>query len=63
MKPQQGGFINDMNDTAHGAIAAFSQAARLPIVLLIWAVVYLPLFLVLLAGYRFASRFWTRYDA
>ena len=61
VKPQTGGFINDMNDTAHGAIGAFSQAARLPIVLLIWAVVYLPLFLVLLIGYHIASRFWTRF--
>ena len=60
-KPQTGGFINDMNDTAHSAIAAFSQAARLPIVLLIWAVVYLPLFLVLAVAYRVASRFLTRF--
>ena len=62
VKPQTGGFLNEMNATAHDASAAFSQAARLPIVLLIWAVVYLPLFLVLLAGYRLASRFWTRCD-
>ncbi len=62
-KPQTGGFIGDLNDTAHNAISTFSQAARLPIVLLIWAVVYLPLFLVLLVAYRFVSRFWTRHEA
>ena len=61
VKPQTGGFINDLNETAHNAITAFSQAARLPIILLIWGVVYLPLFLALLVAYRFFSRFWTRF--
>ena len=61
VKPQTGGFLNDLNETAHNAASNFAQAARLPIVLLVWGIVYLPLFLALLFAYRIVSRFWTRF--
>ena len=49
----QSGFMHDLKDTAADAGQAFLQAAKLPFVLLIWIAVYSPVWLILLAGYRY----------
>jgi anti-sigma factor RsiW len=54
--PQTGGFMNDMNDTLHGAARSMMQAARLPILTFIWILAYSPLWILLLMGYRYAVR-------
>ena len=50
---QQSGFMSELKDTASSAGEAFMQAAKIPFVLLIWVVVYSPVWLILLAGYRY----------
>lgn len=47
-----GGFLNDLRETAQTAGQAFVQAAKLPVLLLIWIFVYSPLWLILLLAYR-----------
>ena len=56
----EGGFLNDIKTTAHDAGATFAQAARLPVVLLIWAIAYLPLWIALLVAYRVVARLWLK---
>jgi hypothetical protein len=54
--PKTGGFVDDMNDTLHGAARSMMQAARLPILTFIWILAYSPLWILLLLGYRYARR-------
>lgn len=51
-----GGFLTDMGDTLHDAMLSLRQAARLPVLTLIWIVAYAPIWLLLLLGYRYAIR-------
>jgi len=50
--PQTGGFVDDMKETGESAERAFMYAIRLPIELLVWLLVYSPVWLLLLIGYR-----------
>jgi hypothetical protein len=50
--PQTGGIIDDMKETGVAAEHAFIDAIRLPIELLVWLLVYAPVWLLLLMGYR-----------
>lgn len=50
---QQSGFMSELKETASSAGETFLQAAKLPFILLIWIAVYSPVWLVLLAGYRY----------
>lgn len=47
------GFMHELKTTASDAGQAFLQAAKIPFVLLIWIAVYSPVWLILLAGYRY----------
>jgi len=51
-----GGFVDQMKDTAQMAQENFVSAARVPILLLIWVVVYSPLWLLVLFAYRLVTR-------
>lgn len=51
-----GGFLEQMKDTAQMAQENFVSAARVPILLLIWVVVYSPLWGLVLLAYRFVTR-------
>lgn len=50
--PQTGGFLQDLKDTAQVAGQTFVQAAKLPFVLLVWVVIYAPIWLILAMAYR-----------
>lgn len=54
--PQTTGFLGEMNDTAHVAVHSFLQAARLPVLLMIWLVAYSPVWILLALAYRYAFR-------
>lgn len=56
----QSGFMNELDKTRHAATEAFFSAARVPVVLLMWALAYSPIWLPLLVLYRYASRFGLR---
>ncbi len=51
-----GGFMDEMRDTGQAAAQSFLQAARLPILLLIWLLVYAPIWILLAIAYRYAVR-------
>lgn len=51
-----GGFMSDIQDTFRSAGQSFLQAARLPVLLLVWAIAYSPLWIALLLAYRYAVR-------
>jgi hypothetical protein len=53
---QQGGFLDEMRDTGHMAVQSFLQAARLPILMLIWLLAYAPIWIVLAIAYKYAVR-------
>lgn len=53
---QQGGFLDEMRDTGHLAVQSFLQAARLPILMLIWLLAYAPIWIVLAIAYKYAVR-------
>ena len=55
-QPKQSGFWNDMSGTAQDAAHSFVQAMKLPILLLVWLLVYAPIWMLLLLGYRYAVR-------
>jgi hypothetical protein len=50
------GFFHDLKGVASEAGQTFMQAAKLPFILLIWIAVYAPVWLILLAGYRYFVR-------
>ncbi|HLV80405.1 MAG TPA: DUF4349 domain-containing protein, partial [Chthonomonadaceae bacterium] len=54
--PQTSGFLDEMNDTAHAAVHSFLQAARLPVLLMIWLLAYAPVWILLAIAYRYAFR-------
>lgn len=54
--PQSVGFMGEMSGTAQEAIHSFLQAAKLPVLLLIWLLAYSPVLIVLAIAYRFAFR-------
>jgi hypothetical protein len=54
--PQSTGFLDEMNDTAHAAVHSFLQAARLPVLLMIWLLAYAPVWILLALAYRYAFR-------
>jgi anti-sigma factor RsiW len=51
-----GGLLEDMGDTAHAAAHSFLMALRLPVQLLVWIVVYAPIWMLLAIAYRRAIR-------
>ncbi len=51
-----GGFVDQIKETAQMAQENFVSAARVPILLLIWVVVYSPLWLLVLFAYRLVTR-------
>lgn len=51
-----GGFLGEMGDTGRLAFNTFLQAARVPVVLLIWIAAYAPLWVPLALAYRYAAR-------
>jgi hypothetical protein len=51
-----GGFLDDLKETGHDAISSFMQAARLPVITLIWLLAYSPVLLLLAVTYRYAVR-------
>jgi anti-sigma factor RsiW len=52
----QSGFMDDMRDTGHAAVVSFLQAARLPVLVLIWLLAYAPIWILLAIAYRYAIR-------
>ena len=50
--PSTGGFMDDMRMTSNEAARAFAQASRLPFMLMIWVMVYSPVWLMVLFVYR-----------
>ena len=52
----QGNLWQDIDGTARSAVAAFMVALRVPAALLIWLVVFCPLWLPCILVYRWASR-------
>ena len=52
--PAHGGFLDEMKDTLHEAARSLVQAAKMPVVMLIWLVAYTPVWLLLFLGYRYA---------
>jgi predicted anti-sigma-YlaC factor YlaD len=55
-KPVTGGFIDDMKDSGREALASFTAAARVPFVLIVWALAYSPVWVPLAFGFRYAAR-------
>ena len=53
---KSGGFLSEMSDTGRAAVNSFFNAARIPVLLLIWAVAYAPIWIPLAIGYRHVSR-------
>ncbi len=51
-----GGFLDEMGDTGRAAVHSFLQAARLPILMLIWLLAYAPIWILLAIAYRYAVR-------
>lgn len=56
VEPPKTGFFHDLQNSASDAGQTFLQAAKLPFILLIWIAVYAPVWLLLLAGYRYFVR-------
>jgi anti-sigma factor RsiW len=54
--PIHGGFVDEMGDTGRAAINSFLQAARAPVLVLIWVLAYAPVWVPLAIGYRYAAR-------
>lgn len=52
----QGGFIEDMKETGRTAVQSFTQAARIPILLLVWFAAYAPIWILLALAYRYLIR-------
>ncbi|MCX6379906.1 MAG: DUF4349 domain-containing protein [Armatimonadetes bacterium] len=51
-----GGFVDQIKETAQMAQENFVSAARVPVLLLIWVVVYSPLWLLVVFAYRLVTR-------
>jgi anti-sigma factor RsiW len=54
--PQTTGFLTGLGGTYRSAATAFCSAVQVPIVLLLWALAFSPLWLPLLLAYRWAAR-------
>ncbi len=54
--PAAGGLTDEFGDTLRDAAHSFQQALRLPLQMLVWVIVYAPIWGLLLFGYRRASR-------
>lgn len=52
----RGNLMHDLDNTVRGAVAAFMLAIRVPAALVIWLVVFLPLWLPSVFLYRWAGR-------
>ena len=46
----------EMGDTGRAAVNSFLNAARIPVLLLIWILAYAPVWVPLAIGVRYASR-------
>ncbi len=57
--PPATGLMADVHDTMQDALHSLTQAAHMPILLLIWMIAYAPLWVMIYLGYRYMSR--TRY--
>lgn len=54
--PHAAGFLDDIGATAHDAAASFVQAAKLPILAMVWMLAYAPVLIVLGLVYRYFVR-------
>lgn len=57
--PPATGLMAEVHDTMQDALHSLTQAAHMPILLLIWMIAYAPLWVMVYLGYRYMSR--TRY--
>ena len=53
---KSGGFLTEMSETGRAAVNSFLNAARIPVLLLIWVVAYAPVWVPLAVGFRYAVR-------
>ncbi len=51
-----GGFMDEMGETGRNALASLSNAARIPILALIWLAAYAPVWVPLAIAYRYAAK-------
>ncbi len=54
--PKQAGFLDDVNEASHSALLSFKEAAKLPVLTIIWIVAYAPIWIGLALAYRYAVR-------
>lgn len=50
------GFVGDLKSTAQDAMHSFAEAARMPVLLLVWALVYSPVVIALFLAYRYVRK-------
>jgi hypothetical protein len=53
---KSGGFLSEMSDTGRAAVNSFLNAARIPVLILIWLAAYAPVWVPLAIGFRYAAR-------